>query len=529
MSYWIFSRRRPVSSLRMSASISALETVSASNSATSNQMNRPTLAKSSSRPARKQNPPGTAGLRALPAVSRLLASRPVTRLVRELGAAFVTDLIREDLVALRARIRDDSLGGADLREATSPTAVARRVARRAASILTPRPTAVINATGIIVHTNLGRAPLSSEAAQRVARLATSYMDLEYDVARGGRGQRMTHLEPLMERLFPGAGFLVVNNNAAAILLCLHALARKKKVILSRGELVEIGGSFRVPDILAASGARLCEVGTTNRTRLADYSRAIGCDAGLILKVHTSNFRIVGFAEDTSIEKLAALARKHELPLVVDWGSGDLVDLAPLGIRDELPVADVLAAGADLVTFSGDKLLGGPQAGFIVGRPELVQRLRRDPLARVCRIDRVMVAAIHETLAAYVRGRAFEEVPALRMLAATPETIGRRARRVVRQVAERVGSRKGLSVIEGVSRTGGGSSPTGERPTRLIAVESRSGDSGGLERALREGSPPIIGRVHEGRLLLDLRTVAEPQDSLLADRLADAMLADTVRR
>jgi L-seryl-tRNA(Ser) seleniumtransferase len=329
----------------------------------------------------------------------------------------------------------------------------------------------------------------------------------------------------MARLFPGQAFVIVNNNAAAIMLCLRALGLGREVLVSRGELVEIGGSFRVPDILAASGAKLREVGTTNRTRLSDYADAISKKTGLILKVHTSNFKIVGFTEETRIDELAGLARSAELPLVVDWGSGDLVDLGPLNIRDEKPVSKVLEAGADLVTFSGDKLLGGPQAGFVVGRPELVQQLREDPLARVCRLDRLLIAALHRTLAAYVRGVEFEEVPTLRMLAATPQQLERRAKRLKRDLVKRGVPSRLLQVVDGVSRTGGGSSPTGERPTRLLALSWAGGDAGTIERRLRAGDPPIIGRVQDGKLLLDLRTVLETQQDVVADRLARAVITE----
>jgi L-seryl-tRNA(Ser) seleniumtransferase len=328
----------------------------------------------------------------------------------------------------------------------------------------------------------------------------------------------------MERLFPGHGFLVVNNNAAATMLCLRALSRGREVIVSRGELVEIGGSFRVPDILAASGARLREVGTTNRTRVADFEAAVTNKTGLLLKVHTSNFRIVGFTESPTIASLARLANRKGIPLVVDWGSGDLIDLGPLGIHDEMPARDVLEAGADLVTFSGDKLLGGPQAGFVVGRGELIAKLRRDPLARVCRLDRLLVSALGRTLAAYVTGRAFDEVPTLRMLSISAATIGRRARTLARQVSDRTGEGSRLSVVQGESRTGGGTSPAGERPTFLIAITSPDGDAGNLERRLRVHVPPVIGRMHEGRLLLDLRTVLPEQDELLLE-----VLATTLRR
>jgi L-seryl-tRNA(Ser) seleniumtransferase len=329
----------------------------------------------------------------------------------------------------------------------------------------------------------------------------------------------------MRRLFPRHAFTVVNNNAAAVLLCLRALSRDRDVLVSRGELVEIGGSFRIPDIMAASGARLREVGTTNRTRLADYEQAAGDRTGLLLKVHTSNFKVVGFTEETSVRELAALAQRAGVPLLVDWGSGDLVDLAGLGIRDELPVDRLLDEGADLVTFSGDKLLGGPQAGFVVGREDLVARVRRDPLARVCRMDRLRLGALHRTLAAYLTGRAFEQVPTLRMLAAEPGEIERRARALREAVARRGVEERWMEVEEGVSRTGGGSSPSGERPTRLLVVSSPSGDAGRIERRLRSGKPPIIARVREGRLMLDLRTVLPEEEAVLAERLAEALRAE----
>jgi L-seryl-tRNA(Ser) seleniumtransferase len=381
---------------------------------------------------------------------------------------------------------------------------------------------VINATGVVVHTNLGRAILGPAAAEQLAAAARGYLELEYDVGAGRRGDRLAGLKPLMSRLFPEQAFTVVNNNAAAVMLCLRALSRDKDVLVSRGELVEIGGSFRIPDILSASGARLREVGTTNRTRVADYEGALTDETGLILKVHTSNFKIVGFTEESSVGALAELATRRGVPLVVDWGSGDLVDLEPLGIRDELPISRVLAEGADLVTFSGDKLLGGPQAGFVVGKKELVERVRRDSLARVCRLDRLRLGALQQTLAAYVTGRAFDEIPTLRMLAATVEQIDRRACALKDEVVRRTGAEKSIEVIDGVSRTGGGSSPTGERPTRLVAIAGRSGDAGALERRLREGEPPIVGRVQDGRLLLDLRTVLPEEEDILTNRVAEAL-------
>jgi len=466
-----------------------------------------------------------ASLARLPAVSRLLEHAAVAPLTAAYGAGLVTDLLREHLDHLRERVLAGKLGGKDLDAAVDPATIAAQVAAAAAALVEPRPRAVINATGVVVHTNLGRATLGARAAERLAAASRGYLDLEYDVEAGRRGNRLAGLTPLMDRLFPGHAFTVVNNNAAAVMICLHALSHGKEVLVSRGELVEIGGSFRIPDVMTASGALLREVGTTNRTRVADYERALSERTGLILKVHTSNFKIVGFTEDTSLGELAGVARKADVPLVVDWGSGDLVDLEPLGIRDELPVSRVLAAGADLVTFSGDKLLGGPQAGFVVGRKELVGRVRRDPLSRVCRLDRLRLGALHATLSAYVTGRQLEEIPTLAMLFMDAGEIERRARAVAREIAQRTGAGERLEIVPGVSRTGGGSSPTGEQPTRLLAVSVPGGDAGALERKLRAGDPPIVARVQEGRLLLDLRTVLPEEEAILTDRVADALVGE----
>ncbi len=463
-----------------------------------------------------------ATLKGLPQIGRLLDSQRFTRIVKRYGSDLTTRLVRAEIARLRGRIVSGQIEGAALERAILPRSVARAVEAEAAALLEPRPRRVINATGIVVHTNLGRSILSAPAAEALAQTAQHYTDLEYDLEDGGRGSRLGHLEGLMAELFPGAGFIIVNNNAAAIMLALRALARNKEVVISRGELVEIGGSFRVPDILAASGCKLREVGTTNKTRVADYVDAIGKRTGAILKVHTSNFKIVGFTAQPKIASLARLADKCGKPLIVDWGSGDLAGLAPLGIHDEIPVREILATGADLVTFSGDKLLGGPQAGFVVGRPELIAKLRKDPLARVCRLDRLMTAALHATLASYVRGRAFDEIPTLRMLALEAAEIGRRARRVKATVAAGIGTGAQITIIDGVSKTGGGSSPTGERPTRLLAVSAPAGDAGRIEQRLRGGDPALIGRVKDGRLLIDLRTVLPDEDQTVAARLIEAL-------
>lgn len=454
----------------------------------------------------------------LPSVGKLLETPPIRDLAGEIGPPLATSLVREIVDELRGRIGAGTIDAATLESASEPGAVARRARSIAAALLRPSPAPVINATGVVAHTNLGRSVLSAAAASRVAEAATRYLDLEYDLVTGTRGRRGSHLEPLLARLFPGRAGLAVNNNAAAILLALRALARGKEVVVSRGELVEIGGSFRVPDILAASGAKLREVGTTNRTRAADYRAAIGPKTGALLKVHTSNFRIVGFSEEATTAELAEVARGAQIPLIVDWGSGDLVDLAPLGIHDEVPVRRLLDDGASVVTFSGDKLLGGPQAGIAVGEAERIRAMKKDPLARVVRLDRLLTAALRETLASYVKGRAMEEVPTLRMLALPKARVAERARAVVAALA----GLEGISIVDGVSRPGGGSSPVGEIPTALVAVERPGGELVRLERALRRGEPPIVARVQEGRLLLDLRTVLDDEDAVVARRLAEVL-------
>jgi L-seryl-tRNA(Ser) seleniumtransferase len=454
---------------------------------------------------------------ALPAVSRLLEDPGLSDALARWGRPLVTELLREELDRLRARIHAGKGGG----RVPAAADFARAVAVKAEPLLAPAPRVVINATGVVAHTNLGRSVLSPAASRRVAEAAGCYLDLEYDLAKGARGDRLAHLDGLLRRLFPGRSAIALNNNAGAIWIALRALAKGREVVISRGELVEIGGAFRIPDILAASGAKMREVGTTNRTRAADYEAAIGSKTALLLKVHTSNFKIVGFTEETSIGELAVLAHAKGLPVVVDWGSGDLVDLASFGVRDELPVTAILDQGADVVTFSGDKLLGGPQAGIAVGRDDLVSKMRRDPMARVLRLDRLQIAALHATLASYVTGRATVEVPTLRMLSLGAAEIGRRAEVVAREAGATAPSLV-WRVQAGVSRPGGGSSPAGEIPTMLLAIEDPSGDAGRLEARLRGGDPPVVARVSDGKLLLDLRTVLPEQDAQLARCLASAV-------
>ena len=385
-----------------------------------------------------------------------------------------------------SRAREEIRAGAD------PGDLVGRVELELEAARSARLRRTINATGVIVHTNLGRAPLASIALERVSAVASGYSNLEYDLGEGGRGSRQDHVAPILRRLTGAEAALVVNNNAAAVLLALAALAEGREVLVSRGELIEIGDGFRIPDVLARSGARLREVGTTNRTRAADYERGIGPETALLLRVHQSNFRVVGFTEQPRLEELVRVGRAHGLPVVDDLGSGVLVEL-----EDEPSARDALAAGADLVCFSADKLLGGPQAGIVVGRGELVERLRRHPLQRAMRADKLTLAALEATLALYLDPeRAAAEIPVLRMLAEPAEAVRARANRL----AELVDG----EVEETLGRVGGGALPLAELPSFACAVEEE------LAELLRHANPPVVAVVRDGRCLLDCRTIAEAE-------------------
>ncbi|HET7137602.1 MAG TPA: L-seryl-tRNA(Sec) selenium transferase [Gaiellaceae bacterium] len=406
----------------------------------------------------------------------------VDELARELDDPLAVDAARAVLARARGEIR----------AGVPPGDLAARLREEIAAVRRPLLRRVLNATGVLVHTNLGRAPLAAAALERVVDVAGGYSNLEFDVAEGARGSRQDHVAAILRRLTGAEAALVVNNNAGALLLALAALAEGREVIVSRGELIEIGDGFRIPDVLVRSGARLVEVGTTNRTRAADYERAIGEQTALLLRVHQSNFRVVGFTEQPTAADLGAVARRHAMPLLDDLGSGALVDLA-----DEPTARAALAAGADLVCFSGDKLLGGPQAGIVAGRADLVEKLRRHPLHRALRIDKLSLAALEGTLLLYLDpARALAEVPVLRMLHEPAERV--RAR------AERLAAAVGGEVEETVARVGGGALPLAELPSFACAVDES------LAPRLREHAPPVVGIVRDGRLLLDSRTLADAE-------------------
>jgi L-seryl-tRNA(Ser) seleniumtransferase len=427
-------------------------------------------------------------LRDLPSVDRLLADERLRVLADEHGHELVLAAARAALARAREEIR------AGFEQEDLPGRAIAELDR----LLAPRLRRVINGTGVVVHTNLGRAPLSEYALDRVREVGRGYSNLEYDLDAGARGSRQDHLATVLRDLTGAEAALVVNNNAAAVLLALAALAEGREVVVSRGELVEIGDGFRIPDVLTRSGARLIEVGTTNRTRLADYERAVREDTAAILRVHQSNFRIVGFAEQPALKDLARLADRRGLVLVDDLGSGVLDELG-----DEPTVRGSLQAGAHLVTFSGDKLLGGPQAGIVVGRADLVERLRRHPLQRAVRADKLTLAALEGTLASYRRR---EETPVMGMLEEPAE--------VVRARAERLAAATGGQVEESVARAGGGALPLAEIPSYACALEEE------LAAPLRSAEPPVVGIVRDGVLLLDCRTISDDE----VDEVAEAIRA-----
>ena len=415
------------------------------------------------------------------------------------------------------------------RAAASPTGLeaaveglGRGVAERLEAARRPSLRRVVNATGVVVHTNLGRAPLSAEAAARVAEIAASYSNLEYDLDRGARGDRETHAESRLRDLLGVEATVVVNNCAAAVLLAVNTLAEGREVLVSRGELVEIGGSFRIPDVLRKGGARLREVGTTNRTRLADFRAALSTETGMILKVHQSNYRIVGFTEAPSIEELAGLAREAAIHLVEDQGSG-LLDALAGGLATEATVFQAVGSGADLVTFSGDKLLGGPQAGLVAGRQNLVERMRKNPLYRALRVDKMTLAALDATLVEHEGGRAAATIPVLRMIQAPLAEVRARAEAFAREVAALAPALR-PAPVEGESAVGGGAAPTVGVPTVTVALDPGPAGADALAEALRAGSPPVVVRVAEGRVLVDLRTVRPDEEQMLLGALAAAVRA-----
>jgi L-seryl-tRNA(Ser) seleniumtransferase len=494
----------------------------------------------------------------LPSTDELLRQPEMQALIEREGHAAVAESIRVVLARLRQEISSGQIAGGQLDEKSLDLALgglSAAVERQLRQSLSYSLLPLVNATGVILHTNLGRAPLSAAALDHLRDTASAYSNLEFDLATGERGKRDVHVDQLFQKLLDDAlpsfdrpdpsaplragsrgrlspleserrgseqtiSTIVVNNNAAAVLLALNSLAEGGEVIVSRGELVEIGGSFRIPDVMSKSSATLREVGTTNRTRVADYERAINDRTRLLLRVHRSNFEITGFTEQPGLDELVALARRRNLPLMEDLGSGALIDLRSVGITGEPGVLDSLRAGVDIVTYSGDKLLGGPQAGLISGRADLVARMRSNSLFRALRVDKLTYAALEATLLAYVK-RDHDAVPVLRMMRLSKDEIARRAEEIVSQVQSAQGqsTHLKLELVDGESVIGGGAAPSAVLPTRLIALIHADLNADELSARLRGSDPPVIARVEEGRVLLDLRTVFPEQDANLTTGLA----------
>src|SRR5271166_5504309 len=456
--------------------------------------------------------------RKLPSVDDVLRAPAVTSLAENCGHDAVADAARAVLARLRQEITSGLLDEDALELALTGLmeAVENQLRKAMGYSLLP----VINATGVVLHTNLGRAPLGDASIEHIRETATTYSNLEFDLAAGARGKRDVHVDRLFRRLLSeetkanAVSTIVVNNNAAAVLLALNTLADGGEVIVSRGELVEIGGSFRIPDVMVKSGAILREVGTTNRTRVSDYERAITERTCLLLRVHRSNFEITGFTEQTPTAELVALAHERGIPLMEDLGGGALFDLRSIGIDGEPGVLDSLRAGVDIVTYSGDKLLGGPQSGLISGRSELIARMRSNSLFRALRVDKLIYAALEATLLAYVR-RDHDAIPTLRMMRLSKDEIGERAKALAAQVAT---PKLKAEIVDGESVLGGGAAPSSVLPTRLLALTCEGLSADELTGRLRASDPPIIARVDEGRVLLDLRTVFPEQDSAIASAL-----------
>jgi L-seryl-tRNA(Ser) seleniumtransferase len=457
----------------------------------------------------------TRPLRQIPSVTFLLTLPQYEEYLATYPRALILQVLRD----LLARKREQMLAGrpTDL----NPEGIWQETGRSLKSKAAYHLRRVVNGTGVVIHTNLGRSLLASQAITQMESVARYYSNLEYDLDLGERGSRYSHVEDLLLELTGAEAALVVNNNAAAVLLALDTLARGREVVVSRGQLIEIGGSFRIPEVMSRSGAVLREVGTTNKTHLRDYENALSDRTALLLKVHTSNFRLLGFTAEVPLEQLVALGRTHQIPVMEDLGSGSLLDLSPFGLEKEPTVPETVRSGADLVTFSGDKLLGGPQAGIIVGQKKMIQALRRNPLNRALRIDKITLAALEATLHLYRRAdQALSEIPTLRMLSLAPPDLLRRARRWLRLLRRAIGSKVQIEITLTQSQVGGGALPLSTPDSYALVLTPQTGTINELEKHLRFREIPIIGRIEKERLLLDLRTLQEADRPILLQALTE---------
>jgi L-seryl-tRNA(Ser) seleniumtransferase len=456
-------------------------------------------------------------LRQIPGVDALLQTQAIQDALSRHPRRLVLDAIRETLEDTRKQLLQAGPASSEIDHQRLVGLIINRVERLAEFTLRP----VVNATGIVIHTNLGRSLLPDEAIERLQLICSGYNNLEYDLQRGERGSRYVHAEAILGELTGAEAALVVNNNAGAVFLALNTLARGREVVVSRGQLVEIGGSFRIPDVMSSSGAFLREVGTTNRTHLKDYAAAITEQTALLMKVHTSNYKIIGFTAEVALEELVKLGRERGLPVMEDLGSGCFINLASFGLHGETTVQETVNAGADLITFSGDKLLGGPQAGILVGRKDLIERCRKNPITRALRVDKMSLAALEATLRLYRdEHHALEQIPTLKMIAASPEELKSRAEELATMIRGINGSRPlRVEVRQGSSQVGGGALPAQNLPTYVVAVRSEVFSPNAIERHLRENNPPIIGRIESDYLLMDTRTVRHFELELIRQAFA----------
>jgi len=454
----------------------------------------------------------------IPAVDRLLSGPDISEITGSYPRTLVIKAVHQVLDEVRARIRDGELSAESQLSLESVSAL---VVEKLKEISLPSLRNVINATGVVVHTNLGRSILSQRVLDKFRPIGGGYSNLEYDLQTGRRGSRYVHVEDILRELTSAEAAMVVNNNAAAVLIALETLARDREVVVSRGQLVEIGGSFRIPDVMRKSGARMVEVGTTNKTHLKDYEEVIGPRTALLLKVHTSNFQVVGFTEEVPLSELSELGRQHGVPVMEDLGSGSLVDFSMLGLMREPTVQDALGQGADLVTFSGDKLLGGPQAGIILGRRDLVEAIRKNQLNRALRIDKLTLVALEETLRLYRDQRvALKEIPTLEMISKTYDSLAAKAERLYRMVSNLVTDKFSIELRDGFSRVGGGALPLQELKSRLLCLVPGTLSSHQLEARLRANTPPVITRLEKDRVVFDVRTVQEGELEMTARAIRD---------
>lgn len=446
-------------------------------------------------------------LRKLPSVDKTLAGESASRLRLLYSEITVKRIVRKTLDSIRSGIINGHLSEKDC----DVDSVEQRVLVEAEKLYGPKLTTVINATGVIIHTNLGRSPLPQPVVDKIMQAALSYSNLEFDIDKGKRGERNSHLRVLIEELTGAEAAMAVNNNAAAVLLALSTMAQGKEVIVSRGELIEIGGSFRIPEVMERSGAVLREVGATNRTHVRDYEGAINENTAMILKCHTSNYRIVGFTKEVELHELVEIGRKHNIPTMMDLGSGCLVDLAPFGLSDEVTVQSVVAGGVDIVSFSGDKLLGGPQAGLLVGKKQYIEAMRKNPLTRALRMDKMTLAGLEATLEQYVKPEGpFDRIPTLGMIARSRDKLDADAQFLANSLRSALGAGYEVNIEHGAGRVGGGALPMGDLEGPRVAVRHSQISAAKLERNLRLGKPPVIALVHENAVLFDCRTLLHDQ-------------------